>query len=49
MLGGLLVGAGVLFELAALKVRNSRWRAAIGGVLVFAVLLIWADGAVGVF
>lgn len=47
--GALLVGAGLVFELAAWRTKKLAWRLAIGGTLVFAVLLIWADAAVGVF
>lgn len=47
--GLLLVGAGLLFELAARATRSVMWRMAIGAVLLLGVLLIWADAAVGVF
>jgi len=47
--GVLLVGAGLIFELVAWRTKTLAWRLAIGGALVFAVLLIWADAAVGVF
>ncbi|MGH7026470.1 hypothetical protein [Brevundimonas sp.] len=47
--GVLLVGAGILFELAARATRSLAWRLAIGAVLLLAVLIIWADAAVGVF
>ena len=47
--GILLIGAGLIFELAAWRTRTLVWRLAIGGALIFAVLLIWADAAVGVF
>ncbi|MFK0298817.1 hypothetical protein ACIQTU_06320 [Brevundimonas sp. NPDC090276] len=47
--GLLLVGAGLIFELAAWRTRKLAWRLGIGGALIFAVLLIWADAAVGVF
>lgn len=47
--GVLLIGAGLIFELAAWRTKKLAWRLAIGGALVFAVLLIWADAAVGVF
>ncbi|MNS26696.1 hypothetical protein D3C71_528880 [compost metagenome] len=47
--GVLLIGAGLIFELAAWRTRKLVWRLAIGGALVFGVLLIWADAAVGVF
>jgi len=45
----LLVGAGGLLELTAWKVRDVRYRAAIGLTVLAAVLLVWADGAVGIF
>ena len=47
--GALLIGAGLIFELAAWRTKTLVWRLAIGGALAFAVLLIWADAAVGVF
>lgn len=47
--GGLLVGAGLLLELMLWKVRGLGWRLALGGLIVAAVLLVWADGAVGLF
>jgi len=45
----LLVGAGALLELTLWKVRDLRYRTAIGAAILAAVLLVWADGAVGVF
>jgi hypothetical protein len=45
----LLVGAGALFEVASRYTRNRRGRIAVGSVLAGAVLLIWAQGAVGAF
>lgn len=45
---GLLIGAGLLIELTMWKTR-SRWRLGIVGAIVLAVLLIWADAAVGLF
>jgi len=47
--GVLLVGAGALFELAARATRSLAWRLGIGAVLLLAVLIIWADAAVGIF
>jgi hypothetical protein len=47
--GVLLGGAGLVFELAAWKVRDTGLRVAIGIVLLAAVLLLWADAAVGLF
>ncbi|WP_420469893.1 MULTISPECIES: hypothetical protein [unclassified Brevundimonas] len=45
----LLVSAGALFELAAWKVRDLTGRLVLAAVLTGAVLLVWADGAVGIF
>ena len=45
----LLIGAGVLFELAAWRIRDRTGRLVLAGLLLGAVLLIWADAAVGVF
>lgn len=47
--GGLLGGAAAAFELASRITRAGLPRAAIGAVLVVFVLVIWADGAVGIF
>ena len=47
--GVLLIGAGLIFELAAWRAKKLALRVAIGGALAFGVLLIWADAAVGVF
>lgn len=44
----LLGGAGVLIELAVRKIRNRAGAAMIAGAVVLAVLLIWAQGAVGI-
>ena len=49
IIGALLLGTGLLYELATRKVRNLRYRAAIGAALVAALLLVWADLAVGIF
>ena len=49
LFGGLLLGAGLLFELAAWRVKGAGLRLAIGLALAAVVLLVWADGAVGVF
>lgn len=45
----LLGGAGLVFELAAWKVRDVGLRVAVGIVLLAVVLLLWADAAVGLF
>ncbi|MGV8929298.1 MAG: hypothetical protein ACOH1E_06070 [Brevundimonas sp.] len=47
--GALLLGAGLLFELVLWKVRSPFGRIAIGAMIAAAFLLIWADGAVGIF
>lgn len=46
--GVLLGGAGALIELAARKVRSRAGVAMVAGAVVLAVLLIWAQGAVGI-
>jgi hypothetical protein len=45
----LLIGAGLLFELAAWKLTTTRARLVAGGLLVLAVALVWAEAAVGLF
>lgn len=45
--GGLLFGAGLAYELVARKGDNLTYRAAVGVALATALLLIWANGAVG--
>lgn len=45
----LLVGAGLIYELAVWKLLTARARWVAGAVIVLAVLGIWADAAVGVF
>jgi hypothetical protein len=47
--GILLIGAGAIFELVAWKVRDLTGRLVMAAVLAGAVLVIWADAAVGVF
>ncbi|QYF88166.1 hypothetical protein [Brevundimonas sp. PAMC22021] len=47
--GVLLVGAGLLLELIVWKARRPMVRAGLALAVVAAVLLIWADGAVGLF
>jgi hypothetical protein len=44
----LLAGAGATFELLLRRTRNRAWRLAIGAMLLAAVMLIWAQGAVGI-
>ncbi|WP_295704750.1 hypothetical protein [uncultured Brevundimonas sp.] len=45
----LLIGAGLLLELILWKARGAALRAGLALAVIAAVLLIWADGAVGVF
>lgn len=47
--GGLLIGAGLLIELVMWKVRNTAMRIGLTLAVFAAVLLIWVDGAVGIF
>ena len=47
--GVLLVSAGLAAELTVRKLPNRNARLFAAGVLLLAVVLIWADGAVGVF
>lgn len=46
--GGLLIGAGLAFELVFWRVRGLQARLAIGLGILAAVLFIWAQGAVGI-
>jgi len=45
--GALLGGAGLGLELAAVRTRSRAYRAGLGVALGAAVLLVWANGAVG--
>jgi hypothetical protein len=45
----LLIGSGLIYELFASRIRNPKHRIILAIVVIFAVLLIWADLAVGVF
>jgi hypothetical protein len=46
--GGLMVGAGLAFELAARKTGNTAYKTGIGLALAATFLLIWVNGAVGI-
>ena len=48
IMGVLLVGTGLLIELVLRKVKKIEQRIAICGVLLIALLLIWAELAVGI-
>ncbi|QFU32660.1 MULTISPECIES: hypothetical protein [unclassified Brevundimonas] len=47
--GVLLVGAGVLIKLTLALIKRRSLALAVCAAVVLAVLLIWAEGAVGVF
>lgn len=47
--GALLVGAGLALELVVWRVRSVRARIAIAVVILAVVLLVWMQGAVGIF
>jgi len=47
--GMLLIGGGAVIELAVRRVSNRAVALCISALVVLAVLLIWADGAVGIF
>jgi predicted acyltransferase len=47
--GVLLLGTGLLYELASRKTRNTTYRAVIGTVLAAALILVWIELAVGIF
>jgi hypothetical protein len=46
--GALLVGTGLMYELAARKAGNIAYRAAVGVALATALLLVWMNLAVGI-
>ena len=46
--GVLLFGTGLTYKLAAIKVGNTEYRAAVGLALTAAFILIWVNGAVGI-
>ena len=46
--GALLVGTGLMYELAARKAGNIAYRAAVGIALAAALLLVWMNLAVGI-
>jgi len=47
--GALLLSTGLLFELIMRKVKTVNYRIAISLILLLALLLIWAELAVGIF
>jgi hypothetical protein len=49
IIGSLLFGTGLLYEILTKNVKDSTHRVAIGFVLAFLLFLVWAELAVGVF
>lgn len=49
IIGTLLLGTGLAYELAAAKIDNTTHRAVVGMVLLAALFLVWAELAVGIF
>lgn len=49
IMGILMTGTGLLIVLAARKLRNANYRAAVIVALLAAFLLVWAELAVGIF
>lgn len=47
--GGLIFGIGSIFVIAARKIKNHNQRVLIGSTLLFILLFIWAQLAVGLF
>jgi hypothetical protein len=49
VVGVLLIGTGLMYELVTRKASDVKQRAIVGLVLVAALLVVWAELAVGVF
>jgi asparagine N-glycosylation enzyme membrane subunit Stt3 len=47
--GVLLLGTGLIFDFAIRKIKNIKYRIAFSVALLVALLLIWAELAVGIF
>ena len=48
VMGALIIGTGLMYELAAKMTGNTAFRAAVGVALAAAFLLLWVNGAVGI-
>ena len=48
-IGALLFGAGLVYELLARRVRDTKRRLIIGAAVALVVLYVWAELAVGIF
>jgi hypothetical protein len=49
IIGTLLLGIGLLYELITVWVRSIRYRVVVGAFLAVMALLVWVELAVGVF
>lgn len=49
VIGTLLIGTGLIYELLARKMGNTKHRIVFGIVLLAALLYVWAELAVGIF
>ena len=49
IMGILLLGTGLIFELVLRKIQKPQHRVLVCGLLVLALFLVWAELAVGVF
>ena len=49
VMGGLLLGTGLLYELVLRKIKKPSHRIIICGAILVALFLIWAELAVGIF
>jgi uncharacterized membrane protein len=49
VMGTLLIITGLAIELVTRKVTSTKWRLIITGVIILALLLTWAELAVGLF
>jgi peptidoglycan/LPS O-acetylase OafA/YrhL len=49
IIGVLLFGAGLVYELITTKLRSKKQRWIVAGVIILAVLYLWAELAVGIF
>jgi hypothetical protein len=49
VIGALLIGAGLLYELISRQLKTSLQRIILGAILLILLVLIWVDLAVGIF
>lgn len=47
--GGLLLGTGLIIDLVLRKIKNVKFRIVLLLIILLALLLIWAEMAVGIF